>query len=63
MTALESRTLDDAGERAFAFTSGHIEFRQSRRGEWLTDGGEIGFLKWRADPTVFASRARLWNAR
>ena len=29
MTALESRTLDDAGERAFAFTSGHIEFRQS----------------------------------
>ena len=31
--------------------------------EWLTDGGELGFLEWRADPTVFAARARLWNAR
>ena len=31
--------------------------------EWLTDGGAIGFLEWRADPTVFAGRARLWNAR
>ena len=29
ITILESRTLDDAGERVVAFTSGHIEFRQS----------------------------------
>lgn len=31
--------------------------------DWLTHGGEIGFLEWRADSTVFEGRARLWNAR
>lgn len=29
ITTLESRTLDDSGQRAIAFTSGHIVFRQS----------------------------------
>lgn len=30
---------------------------------WLTDDGGIGYAEWRADPSVFASRAQLWNAR
>lgn len=34
-----------------------------RRLEWLTDDGGIGYAEWREDSSVFAGRARLWNAR
>ena len=29
--------------------------------DWLTDGGRVDFLDWRADPAVFTTRAQLWN--
>ena len=33
----------------------------SRKIDWLTDGRRIGFLHWRADPTIFMRRARMWR--
>lgn len=29
--------------------------------DWLTDGRQIGFPEWRADPMVFIKRAREWS--
>ena len=35
----------------------------SRKVEWLTDGRRIGYRQWRADPSVFMRRARMWRMK
>ncbi|MCY3822288.1 MAG: transporter substrate-binding domain-containing protein [Nitrospinae bacterium] len=35
----------------------------SRKLEWLTDGRRIGYRQWRADPSVFMRRARMWRMK
>ena len=63
--ALAVTAVDTTSEERGGFTVAADDTELIRclnaRIEWLTDGNRIGFLDWRADPTVFMTRAQLWN--
>ena len=63
--ALAVTAVDKASEERGGFTVAADDAELIRclnaRIEWLTDGNRIDFLDWRADPTVFMTRAQLWN--
>ena len=57
--------LDPAAEHGgFALSAGDAALAAciGRKIDWLTDGRRIGYRQWRADPSVFMQRARLWRA-
>ena len=63
--ALAVTAVDTASEErgGFAVAADDIDLLRclDSRIEWLTDSNRIDFVDWRDDPTVFMSRARLWN--
>ena len=63
--ALVVTAVDTSGEERAGFTvaadDGDLIRCLDSRVEWLTDGNRIDFIDWRNDPTVFMTRARLWN--
>lgn len=59
-------TAVDAGSEergGFSVASDDTELIRclNSRIDWLTDGDRIDFIDWRDEPTVFMSRAHLWN--
>ena len=57
--------LDPAAEHggfALAAKDAALAACIGRKIDWLTDGRRIGYGEWRADPSAFMRRARLWRA-
>jgi len=60
VTALDTGTDERGG---FAVAAGNADLLQclNTRIGWLTDNNRIGYPEWHTDPTIFMTRAQLWN--
>ncbi len=60
VTAVDTSSEERGG---FAAAAGDVDLVRclDSRIDWVTDGNRIDFIDWRNDPTVFMTRARLWN--
>ena len=60
VTAVDTSSMERGG---FTVAPDDIDLLRclDTRINWLTDGNRIDFIEWRDDPTVFMTRALLWN--
>ena len=60
VTALDTGTDERGG---FAVAAGNTDLLRclNTRIGWLTDNNRIGYPEWHTDPTIFMTRAPLWN--
>ena len=60
VTAVDASSQERGGFTVAADDTDLLRCLDSRI-EWLTDSNRIDFIDWRDDPTVFMTRALLWN--
>jgi len=60
VTALDTGTDERGGFAVAADDTDLLHCLNTRIG-WLTDNNRIGYPEWHTDPTIFTTRAQLWN--